>query len=134
MKKIILALLIGITLTGCGNKIKCTKNMKNEVLQQKMTYNIYKKKDNITKVITKEKYEIYNEEINENYDYLLSFRFDNLNDKNIKYDYTHKNNKYNLTTTYDLNTMDEETINEYIGTKNISEYIDILTEQGYKCK
>ena len=36
--------------------------------------------------------EFANKEINENYDYLLSFRFEDLNNNNIKYDYSHKKN------------------------------------------
>ena len=134
MKKIILAILIGITLTGCGNKLKCTKSMKNDVLSQKNTYSISKKDNTITKVETIEKYEIYNEDINENYGYLLSFRFEDLNNNNIKYDYSHKGNKYNLTTTYDLSTMSEEAITSYIGTKDADEYTNKLINEGFICK
>ena len=70
MKKIILAIAVIVTLTGCGNKLKCTKTMKNDVMSQKMTYSISKKDNTITKVEVKEKYEVYNDDINENYDYL----------------------------------------------------------------
>ena len=128
MKKIILAIFIAITLTGCGNKLKCTKTIKNDVMSQKITYKIYKNKNEIKKVEAIEKYEIYNEDINKNYDYLLSFRFEDLNNNNIKYEYSNKKNKY------DLNTMNEETITTYIGTKDADEYTNKLINEGFICK
>ena len=51
MKKIILAILIGITLTGCGNKLKCTKTIKNDVMSQKITYKVHKNKNEINKFL-----------------------------------------------------------------------------------
>lgn len=134
MKKIILAISIAVVLTGCGNKLKCTKTIKNDVMSQKITYKVHKNKNEIKEVETIEKYEIYNEDINENYDYLLSFRFEDLNNNNIKYDYSHKGNKYNLTTTYDFSTMSEETITSYIGTKDADEYTNKLINEGFICK
>jgi uncharacterized protein YcfL len=134
MKKVIIIPIIGIILTGCGNKIKCTNTMKNDVMKTTTTYYISKNKSEIKKIEIDEKYEIYNEDINENYDYLLSFRIQEFDDKKIKYDYTHKDNKYNIKTTYDLNTMDEEIIKQFINTKDANEYEKSLVENGYTCK
>jgi len=134
MKKIVLSFTIALALTGCGNKLKCTRTIKNDVMTQKTTYIVYTDKDTITKVEATEKTEVANKEINENYDYLLSFRFEDLNNNNIKYDYSHKKNKYDLKITYDLSTMSEDAITAYIETKNIDEYKTKLSDENFTCK
>lgn len=134
MKKIIIGIFTIIALTGCGNKIKCTNNTDNDVMKQNITYNIYKKENSITKITTKENYEIHNEQINENYDYVLNFKFEDYKTNNIDYKYNHKDNKYNIETTFEIEKMNEETINLYIGTKDANEYKTKLIDSGYICK
>ena len=134
MKKIALALILVITLTGCGNKLKCTRTTKSDVMTQTTKYTISKDENKITKVVASEKYEIHNSDINENYDYLLSYRFEELKNNNINYEYTHKGNKYNITTTYDISNMSEEAIKTYIGTTDLNEYKNNLTQEGFICK
>ena len=139
MKKTILVLITLITLTGCaekmsGNYIKCTYSDKNDVMKQEKTYYIYPENETITKIITKEKFKIYNKDINEKYDYVLSLKFEDFKEQNIDYKYKHNNNNYDIETTFELNNLDEETLNTYVGTKDLNEFKTNLIDSGYTCK
>jgi predicted small lipoprotein YifL len=134
MKKTVLALITLIALTGCGNKLKCTYSDQNEIMKQEKTYYINTKNNVITKIKTIEKFEIFNEKINENYDYVLSLKFEDFKANNIDYKYEHNDNKYNIETTFEINNLDEEKINAYIGTKDLKEFKTNLIDSGYTCK
>lgn len=53
MKKLFLLMVIALFLTGCGNKVKCVKNVKEN--NQQSTVTAYFKGDNLTKLISVEK-------------------------------------------------------------------------------
>ena len=55
-------------------------------------------------------------------------------EQNIDYKYKHNNNNYDIETTFELNNLDEETLNTYVGTKDLNEFKTNLIDSGYTCK
>ena len=134
MKKLFLALILGIMLTGCDKAMKCTYSVKNDTMNIKKTYKVYSDNNSVTKVKGNISYEILDDNLNKNFDTMVVIMKSDFEDKNIPFEYKNKGNKYIFDVTYNVDSMSDDVFNELIVSKNLSEYKEKLINDGFKCK
>lgn len=134
MKKIVFIIISCFILTGCNKTMKCSLDTNNEIFKIKHSYKISYKDNNILKVSDDVSYIIKDKSLIENFSALLDISKNNFNNYGIKYEYKEDKNKLSLVSYYELSKLNDDVINEFVGTRSLNEYKKKLTDLGYKCR
>ena len=148
-KKLLIITTILLT-TGCAKTITCTSNGSTEGLTIKQKAKIEYKDNNVKKIISKKEYGFKDEQAFNQFKIVMDYTVNNpsiLPDveatteetenqtvSNIKSSYKTKGKTYYLTQEYNVENMSEDEAKLYGYTKSKKELLDILKDQGLKCK
>lgn len=132
MKKIFSMLFACIILTGCGKKLKCSMDIKNDNFNINTKYIINYDKNEIKDVRLIYTYNVLNDD--KDYSMLLNYIMSDYDEKGIKYDYSSDDSKYVLDVDYDISNLSSDLFDELVGTKDVNTFKKKVIDEGFKCK
>ena len=134
MKKILFCLILLFSLTGCDKTLKCVSTVDNASFKVKKTYKVYSNKDIISKVQENIIYEVSDRYSSSDFDSMVVLLKTEYQLKEIPFEYSNSGRKHVFDVTYYVDSLSEDTFNEYIGFKDLSMYKQKLIDDGFKCK
>ena len=154
MNKKLLILTTILLTTGCAKTITCTSNSSTEGLTIKQKAKIEYKDNNVKKITSNKEYEFKDEQAFNQFKIVMDYTVNNPSIlpsdeatteetenqtteqkvSNIISSYKTKGKTYYLTQEYNVENMSEDEAKLYGYTKSKKELLDILKDQGLKCK
>lgn len=134
MKSKLSLLCLCLVLTGCNKTLKCKSIIDNDSMKVEQSYVIRYEGNDIKDVKHKIVYDVYDNDLKNNFDMMIGFSKSNFDMYDINYDYEQDDNRYIIKANYSIDSISDEAFTNLIGTNNINEFKTKYENVGFICK